>query len=135
MADSGARIGLTELVVGVPFPPAALEIVRFALGETPARAAVVTGRTLEPPDALAGGFIDQLVPGGALLQTAVATALRLATVTPADTFRLTKEQLRLPVHERLARHRPVYDAQVRDLWAASVEDGRLRRYMQSITSR
>jgi enoyl-CoA hydratase len=135
MADSGGRIGLTELVVGVPFPPAALEIVRFALGETPARTAVVTGHTLEPPDALAGGFIDQLVPAGALLQTAVATALRLGTVTPADTFRLTKEQLRLPVHERLARHRPVYDAQVRDLWAASAEDGRLRRYMQGITSR
>ena len=135
MSDSGSRIGVTELVVGVPFPPTALEIVRFALGETRARAAVVTGRAFEPADALAAGFVDQLVPGGDLVRTAVAAARRLATAVPADTFRLTKEQLRLPVHERLARHRPVYDAQVRDLWVAGVEDGRLRRFMENIVAR
>ena len=135
MADSGGRIGVTELLVGVPFPPAALEVVRFALGETRARTAVVTGRTFEPPEAVAAGFVDELVPGAELPQAAVAAALRLATAVPADTFRLTKEQLRLPVHERLARHRPVYDPQVRDLWVAGVEDGRLRRFMETVTAR
>jgi enoyl-CoA hydratase len=134
MADSGGRIGVTELLVGVPFPPAALEIVRFALGETRARSAVVTGRTLAPSDALAAGFVDELVPGEALPAAAVAAALRLAAV-PADTFRLTKEQLQLPVRERLARDRPVYDAQVRDLWVTGVEDGRLRRFMEAVAAR
>jgi len=135
MADSGGRIGVTELLVGMPFPPAALEIVRFALGELAARDAVITGRTLAPPEALAAGFVDELVPGDELLATAIAAARRLATTVPADTFRLTKEQLRLPVHERLARHRPVYDARVRDLWVRGVEEGRLRRFMQGIAPR
>ena len=135
MTDSGGRIGVTELLVGVPFPPAALEIVRFALGETRARTAVLTGRTFEPTEALEAGFVDELVPGPALPRAAVAAARRLAAAVPADTFRLTKEQLRLPVHERLARHRPIYDARARDIWVAAVEDGRLRRFMQSATSR
>jgi len=134
MAEPGGRVGVTELLVGVPFPPAALEIVRFALGETRARAAVVTGRTFEPPDALAAGFVDQLVPGAELSRASIDAALRLARV-PADTFRLTKHQLRLPVHERLARYRPVYDSQVRDLWVTAVEDGRVRRFMESVTAR
>ena len=135
MADPGGRIGVTELVVGVPFPPTPLEIVRFALGEPRARTAVVSGRTFAPPDAIAAGFVDELVPAAELLPAAVGTALRLAAAVPADTFRLPKEQLRLPVQERLARYRPVYDARVRDLWAVSVEDGRLRRYMRRIAAR
>jgi enoyl-CoA hydratase len=134
MAEGSGRIGVTELLVGVPFPPTALEIVRFALGETRARAAVVTGRTFEPSDALAAGFADQLVAGAELPRAAVAAALRMAAA-PADTFRLTKHQLRLPVHERLARHRPVYDRQVRDVWVAGVEDGRVRRFIQGVTGR
>jgi len=135
MADAGGRIGVTELLVGVPFPPAALEIVRFGLGETLARAAVVTGRTFTPAEALGAGFADELVPGGELLETAVAAAVRLATAVPADTFRLTKQQLRLPARERIERDRPVYDQPVRDLWVAGAEDGRLRRFMQGIAAR
>jgi enoyl-CoA hydratase len=37
---SGGTIGLTELAVGVPFPVAALEICRFAMGISAARAAL-----------------------------------------------------------------------------------------------
>jgi len=133
MADAGGRIGVTELVVGVPFPPAALEIVRFALGDRLGRAAVVSGRTFEPADAVAAGFVDGLVPAATLLRAAVEAAQRLATA--ADTFRLTKEQLRRPALERVARDRPVYDPKVRDLWVAGVEDGRLRAYMERVISR
>ncbi|SHN47290.1 enoyl-CoA hydratase/isomerase family protein [Cryptosporangium aurantiacum] len=131
--ESGARIGVTELVAGVPFPPVALEIVRFAIGEQSARAAIVTGNTVDPPGAFAAGFVDRLVPADTLRDTALATARRLASIPP-DTFGLTKQQLRLPVQERIDRYRPLHDARVRDLWVAGVEGGRLRRYMESVTA-
>ena len=44
---SGGRIGLTELLVGVPFPVAPLEIMRFAVGPAVAGLAL-TGRTDGP---------------------------------------------------------------------------------------
>ncbi|MBG0561523.1 enoyl-CoA hydratase/isomerase family protein [Actinoplanes aureus] len=132
MADTGGRIGVSEVLVGVPFPPVPLEIARFALGETRARAAVISGRAFEPAEAVEAGFADEIVPASTLLPAAVAAARRLATDIPADTFKLTKHQLRLPVHDRLARDRPVYDVRVRDLWVRGVEDGRLRRFMQSL---
>lgn len=131
MADPGGRIGVTEVLVGVPFPPVPLEIVRFALGGSRARAAVLSGRTFEAGSAVVAGFADEIVPASGLLTAAAAAARRLAGI-PADTFRLTKHQLRLPVHERLARDRPAYDVRVRDLWVRGVEDGRIRRFMENL---
>ena len=62
-----------------------------------------------------------------LLETAVARARRLAALTPADTFQLTKEQLRAAV--------PAPDPRVEEIWVRAVEDGRLRRYMDSAINR
>ncbi|MFB9178033.1 enoyl-CoA hydratase/isomerase family protein [Dactylosporangium sucinum] len=120
MAAGGGRIGVTELLVGVPFPPAALEIVRHALGS---HDAILSGDTFEPEHS--HGFIDTVVPPDALLDTAVATAVRLAREIPADTFRLTKEQLQAPLHDRLARLGPAFEARVASLWHRRRDDGTL----------
>jgi len=124
MADAGGRIGVTELLVGVPFPQAALEIVGYAAGV----GAVLSGELFEP--GAAGGFVDAVVAAEDLLDTAVATAAGLADRIPADTFRLTKEQLHAAVLDRLARLAPLYDERVAELWVRRVEDGSLRRYME-----
>ena len=134
MADAGGRIGVTELAVGVPFPLTALEILAFALGERGARAAILAADTCQPPEALAGGRVDELITADALIETAIESARRLARI-PADTYRLTKAQLRLPIEERLARLRPASDPRVHELWVRRIEDGGLRRYMEQVTAR
>ncbi len=58
---SGGTIGLTELAVGVPFPVAALEICRFAMGISAARAAL-QAKTIDAETALGRGWIDAVVP-------------------------------------------------------------------------
>ncbi len=131
---AGGTIGVTELLVGVPFPPTALEILGHAYGEQRARRAVLTGETLRPAEALAAGRIDEVAPAEDLVATAVARARRLAE-TPPDTFRLTKTQLQSTFRERLARLRPAFDPQVLDLWLRGVEDGRIERYMTAVMSR
>jgi enoyl-CoA hydratase len=118
---AGGTIGVTELLVGVPFPASALRILSYAWGDVAARKAVLTGETAGPSDALARGWVDEVVPPEALLDTAVA---RARVAVPPDTYRLTKAQLQSP--ER------VFDAEVLDLWLCAVEDGRIRRYMEQI---
>jgi enoyl-CoA hydratase len=131
---AGGTIGVTELLVGVPFPPTALEILGHALGEQRARRAVLTGGTLPPAEALAAGHVDEVTAADALVEMAVARARRLADQTSPDTFRLTKTQLQAAVQERLARLRPTFDPQVLDLWLRGVEDGRIERFMTAVAS-
>src|SRR5262245_49723637 len=58
MADGGGRIGVPELLVGVPFPIAPLEVVRFAVPRNHVQSLIYTGVTLPPHEALAAGLID-----------------------------------------------------------------------------
>jgi len=114
---SAGLIGVTELLVGVPFPTTALDIIEYAWGAPAARRAVLTGATLRAEDALAAGHIDQI---GTV--SAAITRARVLAAIPADTFRLTKAQLHAgipgPAEPRVA-----------ELWQRAVEDGRIESYM------
>jgi enoyl-CoA hydratase len=91
---SGGRTGLSELVVGVPFPTAALEIVRHALG--PRAGSVLLGaQTVDTERALALGVVDELTAPDELLPRAVALAAELAARSP-ESYRLAKAALHRP---------------------------------------
>jgi enoyl-CoA hydratase len=126
MAAKSGRIGVTELRVGVPFPAAALEIMRFTLGPAGVRQAIFGGANHKPEAALALGLVDELSDLDALLNQAVAVAGTMTTVIPADTFRYTKAQLRQEVNERLDR---LAEPAVVELWTTAVADGRIRAFM------
>ena len=91
MADGKGRIGVPELLVGVPFPEIALKVMQFAVPNV--APLVITGRTLLPRDALAAGVIDEVVEASALMERAYAMATQLASI-PRESFRLTKRLLR-----------------------------------------
>jgi enoyl-CoA hydratase len=110
---SGGTIGLTELLVGVPFPTAALEIMRFATGPALSRMAL-TGRTLPPDEAQEIGLVHAVVPDG-LLEQAVRQAGELARI-PRAAYALTKEQLHRPARQRIDELMPVDDASVAQMW-------------------
>ena len=100
MAAGAARIGLPELQVGVPFPPLALEIMRFATPPQHFQTIVYRAGTHEPEAALALGLLDEVVEPDALLDRALARAEHLASV-PADTFAITKREIRRPAMVRV----------------------------------
>jgi enoyl-CoA hydratase len=89
---SGGRIGVPELLVGVPFPLIAVEILKFAAGRD-AQQLAYSGATLTPAEALSKGLIDEVVDADALLPRAREAAARLAAI-PAESFHLTKLSLR-----------------------------------------
>jgi enoyl-CoA hydratase len=95
---SSGRFGLAELSVGVPFPVAALEIVRHALGRG-AHRAVLRAEVVDRDQALALRWVDEVEWPDELLPRAVDLATELAS-RPADVYAATKERL----------HRPALDA-------------------------
>jgi enoyl-CoA hydratase len=76
IAVSGAgRIGVTELLVGVPFPPLAFEIMRFATPPAFFAETVLSGATYGPEIAQARRMVDELADGpAALFDRAIAAA-------------------------------------------------------------
>jgi enoyl-CoA hydratase len=115
MARDGGRIGVTELLVGVPFPPVAMEIMRCAAAPQFFAEAIFSGATYAPPEAVARGFIHDIVEPQALLERAVAAAKSLAAL-PSKTFALSKRQIRAPALERMQS--PDVDAAVEQIWTA-----------------
>lgn len=92
----GGRFGLTEVNVGVPYPPAAIAIVRSELSPPAARRLALGGQVI---DSLAGceeGLFDERVSEDEVLDRAVEAARRLAPLAgPAYTE--TKHALRAHV--------------------------------------
>jgi enoyl-CoA hydratase len=112
---SAGTIGLTELAVGVPFPVAALEICRYAMGTSAARAAL-QANTVDIDSASARGWIDEVVPSTDLLARATAIARELGQHSPAA-YAATKEQLHRPALAAIDAGAEV-DEKVRASWMA-----------------
>jgi enoyl-CoA hydratase len=128
MARGSGRIGVTELLVGVPFPALAFEIVRFAVPARGVSEFMFTGATYDSDSALQRGWVDELADADALLDHAVAAAKQFAALSPLA-FAETKQQLRQEVSERVERSRAAGDKIVTDIWAAPDTLSRVRDYV------
>jgi enoyl-CoA hydratase/carnithine racemase len=129
MAAGDGRIGVTELLVGVPFPPIAMEIMRNAAAPQHLEAMIFGGATYPPPDAAGLGIVDEVVGAEALLDRAIAVARTLAALSPLA-FALSKRQTRQPSLERLAgvaSHE--IDTEATRIWEAPETLARVRAYV------
>jgi enoyl-CoA hydratase len=116
VANNGGRIGLTELLVGVPFPTWALEIARFAIPTQYFQEIIYTGRTYPPQEALSRGLVDEVVPAENLLDRACEVAHQMGAIPP-DSFRISKFQIREPLVARCERLAPKDDPGVLAVWS------------------
>src|SRR4029077_18657425 len=71
MMRGGGSMGITELLVGVPFPALAFEIVRFAVPGRYLPEFTYTGVTYDVDASLARGWVDELVEANALTNARV----------------------------------------------------------------
>jgi enoyl-CoA hydratase len=127
MAREPGRIGVPELLVGVPFPVVPLEIVRFATPPQHVQALIYRGLTLAADEALRYGLVDAVADPDRALDEAVAVAEGLAAV-PFEAFHLTKRLLRERVIRQM-REGGVIDAVVQDAWAGEVVQSAVRGYV------
>jgi enoyl-CoA hydratase len=124
---SGGTIGLTELLVGVPFPVTPLEIMRFAVGPAVAGLAL-TGRTMGPDEASRIGLVDTVVEPDELLPDAVHRAAELAR-TPFAVYAMTKQQLHRFTRQRIEQLRPVDDRRAAGLWGSEEARAAAAQYL------
>lgn len=129
MVDTGATIGVPELAVGVPFPVAALEVVRSAVGEAGAARLVLSHANVTPPEALGLGLVHALAPSAELAALADAEARRLAAV-PAGSFALAKRGLRAPTTERI-RSAGAADAEIVREWQGPAVRAAIGAYVEA----
>ena len=128
MAAGNGRIGVTELLVGLPFPALAFEIMRFVTAPRHFTKAIYHGETYLPDDAVARGWVQDIVPPAELIDRGIAVAQTLAALLAA-TFAMTKQQLQMPVNERMTREGRAIDAKVTDIWAAPETTATIRDYV------
>jgi enoyl-CoA hydratase len=89
----GARYGLTEARVGVPYPAAAIGVVKAELTPGIARRLVLRAELIDSSLAREWGVVDELAPPERVLERALAVARNLAELPP-KTFTEVKRQLR-----------------------------------------
>lgn len=128
MADGNGRIGVPELLVGVPFPTLPFEIVRARVSGTHFRALVLSGKTVLPAEAVTFGLVDEVVPSTDLLPCALKTAERLAQI-PGIAFALTKRAFVDPILARVDADRALNDAAL-SAWENPAVQARMRLYVE-----
>ncbi|MDQ6799565.1 MAG: enoyl-CoA hydratase/isomerase family protein [Acidobacteriota bacterium] len=125
---SGGRIGVPEALVGVPFPPLALEIVRFAVPRQHLQPMLYFAKTIEAAEAKSIGIIDEVVPAENLMSRAVEVARQLGEIMP-DAFRLTKRQIREPFLRDAAEIARVSGDEIDAKWSAPEVHEHIRAYL------
>jgi enoyl-CoA hydratase len=117
MARGGGRIGITEMLVGVPFPALAFEVMRYAANAQYLADMTLSGATFPGEEARTRGLVDEVVEPAELMDRAVAAAQRLAAL-PAATFAATKAQMHERVADHMAQHGARIDARVEQIWTS-----------------
>lgn len=92
-ANAPFLVGLTEVRVGVPYPVAAMEVVRQELRGDLARRLVLFGQNLPSGGAVEAGVFDEAVDRDGLLERALAKADEFAAL-PQAAFAKSKRDLR-----------------------------------------
>ncbi len=94
IAAAGAfKIGLNEVAIGMPVPVLAMELARDRLHAAALPRATLMAHVHTPDEALAAGYVDEVVAPGEVMTRALAEAARLSALGRMP-FRATKERLR-----------------------------------------
>jgi enoyl-CoA hydratase len=131
LISPNAQIGASEVRVGVAFPVAALEVMRYACGDH-AEDVLLGGRVYKAEEAVANRLAHRIVSDD-LIAAAVAEAADLGGI-PAEAYRHTKAQLRAPAVARIRAGADI-DAEVRQLWGAEETLQRIGDYLESLRRR
>lgn len=95
------KIGLNETSIGLVLSPFAVHLARARIPVEHQTEAVIQARVYAPDDAIARGFLDEVTPADALLDTCRARATALAALDSA-TYAGIKRRLRDPTAQLIA---------------------------------
>ena len=100
-ADVEAKIGLTEVSIGMPLPIFAVELARDRLSPLHFTAATSLATVYSPRTAAEAGYLDRVVPAGELYATALQRAGELASYVRRAAFGMTRRTTRQATIDRV----------------------------------
>ncbi len=95
------RVGLSETRIGLPLPVTGLEIARDRLNSNFFQRATINAEMFSPEDALAAGYLDEVV-GKTDFDDLVVKASESLCDLDVDAFAETKRRVRQPILNRIA---------------------------------
>lgn len=102
LANTNAKMSLHEVSFGASLFPSAVEMLRYAVGNTHAEVILLSGKMFEPAEALGLGLVNELVEESKLLDTARLKAQKLAhNFSPA--FTSLKRLVRQPIVDQWSK--------------------------------
>jgi enoyl-CoA hydratase/carnithine racemase len=99
VGPTSGRFGLTEVRAGIPFPSAAMAVVRGELGPSALRRMVLRAELFDAANALALGCFDEITSDDAVLTRALEVADELASLPPRS-FEAAKARVRAGAFDR-----------------------------------
>lgn len=100
-ADGPYKLGLNEVAIGMPVPAFAVGICQTRLTVSSFTRAIQLAHIHDPTEAVAAGFLDELVVDDEVRDRAVATAAELGERLHAGPFRTTRRTVRSATAEQL----------------------------------
>ncbi len=100
IASTAGKYGLTEVKVGVPYPKAAIGVVRAELAPHAVRVLALGSELVDGLECVRLGVFDEAVDAQAVLPRALEIGESLAGF-PSETYARTKHELRAGTIERL----------------------------------
>jgi enoyl-CoA hydratase len=128
LAKDAGRMGVTELLVGVPFPPFAFEVLRATTSPMYFPKFTATGETFDTDGALANGFAEEAVSADRLMPRAIEKAKQLGTIR-AEAFAVNKRHVRATAQQILKNDRGRLAKQIMKVWEAKETAENIRAYV------
>ncbi len=100
--DGPFKLAMTETKMGMPLPPWALELLKARIAVNHFVPVVAQSRIYSPVEAVAAGFLDEVVPAGEAESRALEIAGELARL-PAAAYAGNKLPVRAPAFEIMER--------------------------------
>jgi enoyl-CoA hydratase len=127
-------MGVPELLVGVPFPTIALEIMRFATSSQNLQKLLYGGETFLPEEAAAMSLVDELAEPEDLLALATGMAEKLSRVSSKN-FAITKRQIRQPVLDQVGKGESTFEPEIQGIWGSPETVEAMRSYVSRTLSK
>jgi 3,2-trans-enoyl-CoA isomerase len=134
MAEGTFRVGLNEVQVGLPVPPALLRALTFWCGERAAARLAIGGLLIDPAEALRVGLVDEVLPMAEVVPRAVAWAQDLLQRPPAA-MRGTRALVRQPLREAFASVDAAMIDGVVEQWQSSETQDVLKRLVARLSKK
>jgi enoyl-CoA hydratase len=129
-----ARMGLSEITLGLPLPQAGLEIARAQLSPSAFAEVVYGGATHAPEEALRLKLADELVEPDRVVEAAIARA-RAWSRHSSVAFHHMKAAMRDPVLLRIREKHDQHEEEWVDLWFSTPAQQRIAQVRERLLAR